>query len=108
MKMYIESDNGGRAIAIEFNRVWYFVDCAPYGTWGDIDILEGTEEAAAERIRRGIKNGACYGLADCISDIEAGDMLYNHISEYDGMTVDDILKKENSDRDFDLIKFVEI
>lgn len=110
MKMYIASDNGGRYIVIELNCAWYFCNLAPWGRWGDIDVLEGSEEEAAERIRRGIKDGACYGLADCIPDIEAGNMcyVYDHILEYDGMTVDDILEKENSNRDFDFIKFVEI
>ena len=108
MKMYIESDNGGRAVAIENERAWYFVDCAPSGTWGDIDILDGTEEEAAARIRAGIESGECYGIDDCVSEIESDNPIFRHISEYDGMTVDDICEKENSGRDFDHVTFTEI
>jgi hypothetical protein len=107
MKMYIESDNGGRAVAIEINKKWYFVDCAPYGTWGDIDILDGTEEEAAARIREGIKNGECYGVEDCAAEVES-DTLYQHIPEYDGMTVQQVEEYDNRNRTCDFTTYTEI
>ena len=93
-KMYLESDNGGRCIFICICNIWYSVDCAPSGTWGDIDILDGDEEEAAERIREAINNGECYGIEDCESDIEGEDPLYKHIPEYDGMTARQIEEYE--------------
>lgn len=108
MKMYIESDNGGRAIAIEINKKWYFVDCAPSGTWGDIDILDGTEEEAAARVRAGIESGECYGIEDCAQDISAGDMLYKHIPEFDGMNVQQVEEHDNNGRTCDFTTYTEI
>lgn len=108
MKMYIESDNGGRAVAIEINNTWYFVDCAPYGTWGYIDILDGTEEEAAARVRAGIENGECYGIDDCASDIESGNALFRHIPEYDGMTVEQIAEYDNQNKTCDFTTYTEI
>lgn len=107
MKMYIESDNGGRAIAIEINKKWYFVDCAPCGTWGDIDILDGTEEEAAARIRAGIESGECYGVEDCAEEVESN-ALYQHIPEYDGMNVQQVEEYDNHGRTCDFTTYTEI
>lgn len=93
-KMYIESDNSGRSIFINIGKSWYYVDCAPNGKWGDVDIIEGTEEEAAKRIREAINNEECYGIEDCESDIEGENPLYRHIPEYDGMTARQIEEYE--------------
>ena len=108
MKMYLESDNGGRAIAIEINQKWYFVDCAPNGTWGDIDILNGTKEEAAARVRTGIENGECYDINDCAEAIECGDTLYKHIPNYDGMDAEEVAAYDNEGRTCDFTTYTEI
>lgn len=108
MKMYIESDNGGRTVAIEIDKKWYFVDCAPSGTWGDIDILDGTEEEAAARIRAGIETGECYDIDDCAAEIEAENPIFRHVPEYDGMSVEEVVDMDNNGRTCDFTTYTEI
>ena len=103
--LYIESDNGGRSVFLCLNGKWYYYDTAPNGTYGGIDVLDGSEEDAAKRIRSAIDSGELFDADDFDeSDVET----WNYIKEYDGMTAEDILDKENSGRDFDYTELVEI
>lgn len=88
--LYIESDNGGRAVMLHISEKWYICDCAPSGCFGDIDILDGTEYEAAARIRKAINSGEVYDEFDCANNLES----FRHIPEYDGLTVEQIVEKE--------------
>ena len=48
--LYIESDNGGRAVMLRVDNTWYICDCAPSGCFGDIEISE--TENCKDRPRR--------------------------------------------------------
>lgn len=89
MKLYLMCDNGGRCVAFENNGKWYILDCSPSGLFGDVDILEGTPEESAERIRNGIDSGILYTEKEQAENLE----MWQHIPEWDGKTVSEI---ENS------------
>ena len=42
IKMYIEEDNGGRAVIITDGSRFYANACASDGFFGDVDIIDGT------------------------------------------------------------------
>lgn len=88
--LYIESDNGGRAVMLRISEKWYICDCAPYGCFGDIDILEGAEHEAAARVREAINSGEVYDEIDCANNLES----FRYIPEYDGLTSEQIEEKE--------------
>jgi hypothetical protein len=88
--LYIESDNGGRAVMLRISEKWYICDCAPSGCFGDIDILEGTEHEAAARVRDAINAGEVYDEIDCANNLES----FRYIPEYDGLTAEQIEEKE--------------
>lgn len=88
--LYIESDNGGRAIMLRISEKWYICDCAPSGCFGDIDILDGTEHEAAARIREAIESGEVYDEIDCANNLES----FRYIHEYDRLTAEQIEEKE--------------
>lgn len=106
-RMYVMDDNGGRGILLNVGNAWTYNDCTPSGTYGDVDILSGSPESAAQRIRRAIQNGDVYGPDDFeISDLN--DYGFRTIPEYSGMTIDEIDEYENNGRDFDTTAFAEI
>lgn len=107
MKLYIESDNGGRSIACELNGLWFFDACSPDGTFCGIDILEGSDEDAASRIRSAIDQNLI-DLDDLEIDIDYHDDQWKFIPEYKNLSSDEIEEKENSGRDFDLTTFTRI
>lgn len=89
--LYIESDNGGRAVMLRVSEKWYICDCSPSGCFGDIDILDGTEHEAAARVREAINNGEVYDEIDCAENLET----FRYIPEYDGLTAEQIEEREN-------------
>lgn len=95
--LYIESDNGGRAVMLRISEKWYICDCTPSGCFGDIDILGGTEHEAAARVREAINSGEVYDEIECAENLET----FRYIPEYDGLTAEQIEEKE---RETTLIK----
>lgn len=81
IKMYIEYNNGNNGILLTDGSQWIYLDAAEIAA----DISE--EETAAENVRNAIENGDLYGAEDlwdeCFDD-------EHHISEYDGLTLDEI------------------
>lgn len=88
--LYIESDNGGRAVMLSVDKAWYICDCAPSGCFGDVDILNGTEREAAARVREAINAGEVYDEIDCANNRES----FRYIPEYDGLTAEQIEEQE--------------
>lgn len=95
--LYIESDNGGRAVMLSVDNTWYICDCAPSGCFGDVDILNGTEHEAAARVREAINAGEVYDEIDCANNRES----FRYIPEYDGLTAGQI---EETERETTLTK----
>lgn len=95
--LYIESDNGGRAVMLSVDKTWYICDCAPSGCFGDVDILNGTEHEAAARVREAINAGEVYDEIDCANNRES----FRYIPEYDGLTAGQI---EETERETTLTK----
>lgn len=110
MKMYLESDNGGRDILVEVNGKWYSLSsCAPSGYFGTVDIWEHTEEEnVAAMIRHAIVNGDCWDINECAIEIERANPIFHYIPEWDGMTANEILDECNAGLDFDLTTLTEI
>ena len=81
IKMYIEYNNGNNGILLTDGNQWIYLDAAEIAA----DISK--EETAAENVKNAIENGDRYGAEDlweeCCDD-------EHHISEYDGMELDDI------------------
>ena len=50
IKMYIEEDNGGRAVIITNGSRFYANACAPDGYFGDVDIIDGTLTEIVEEL----------------------------------------------------------
>ena len=107
IKLYIESDNGGRSIACDLLGSWFFNACSPSGTFCGIDILEGSDEDAASRIRSAIDKNLI-DLDDIDIDITYHEDQWKFIPEYKNLSSDEIEEKENSGRDFDLTTFTRI
>jgi hypothetical protein len=103
-KLYIESDNGGRSVMLRIGSKWYVCDCAPSGCFGDVDILEGTEEEAAARMRAAINAGEIYDENDCAENLDT----FRYIPDYDGLTTEQIENRENDGRTCDYMRMVEI
>lgn len=81
IKMYIEYNNGNNGILLTDGSHWMYLDAA------EITADISKEETAAENVRSAIENGDLYGAEDlweeCFDD-------EHHISEYDGLTLDEI------------------
>ena len=106
-RMFVQEDNGGRGILLNVGREWSYNDCSPNGTYGDVDILSGSIESVASRIRKAIQNGEVYGPNDFgIDDLD--DYGFRAIPEYRGMTIAEIDEYENNGRDFDMTSYAEI
>lgn len=105
--LYIESDNGGRAVALNANGNWYICDCAPSGYFGDIDILDGTEEEAAARIRAAIESGNLYTAEEYADDAELNP-AWRCIVDWTGMNAADVENSCNADRSCEFTTLTEI
>ena len=103
-KLYIESDNGGRSVMLRIGKKWYVCDCAPSGYFGSVDILDGTEEETAARMRKAIDEGDIYDENDCAENLET----FRYIPDYDGLTAEQIENRENDGRTCDYMRMVEI
>lgn len=81
IKMYVEFNNGNNGLLLTDGNSWMYLDASEIAP----DISE--EETAAENVRNAIKSGALYSADDlweeCFDD-------EHHISEYDGMKLDEI------------------
>lgn len=81
IKMYIEYNNGNNGILLTDGNQWIYLDAS------EITADISTEETAAENVRNAIENGDLYCAEDlweeCFDD-------EHHISEYDGLTLDEI------------------
>lgn len=81
IKMYIEYNNGGSCLLLTDGTRWMYLDATEIVP----DISE--EETAAENVKNAIESGDLYGAEDlweeCFDD-------EHHISEYDGLTLDEI------------------
>jgi hypothetical protein len=106
-KMYIESDNGGRSVVICTGKKWYMCDCAPWGRFGDVDILDGTEQDAARRMRKAIKSGDLDSADDYARGIE-NDYTWERIDAWDGMDAGKVEEYENNGRDCDFMALTKI
>lgn len=103
-KLYIESDNGGRSVMLRVGKKWYICDCAPSGYFGTVDIIDGTEEETAARMRKAIDGGEIYDENDCAENLET----FRYIPDYDGLTAEQIENRENDGRTCDYMRMVEI
>ena len=103
-KLYIESDNGGRSMMLRIGNKWYVCDCSPSGYFGDVDILAGTEEEAAARMRKAIDAGEIYDESDCAENLDA----FRYIPDYTGLSAEQIENRENGGRTCDYMRMVEI
>lgn len=106
-KMYIESDNSGRAVALNAGDDWYICDCAYTGCFVDVDIMNGTVQDAAHRIRTAIESGELYtadDYAECADDLSA----WRPIPEWNGLTASGIMDSENAGRSCDFMTLTEI
>ena len=88
-KMYFEINNGNNGILIENDGKWMYFDASEI----PVDISEYTDgnrniDAALYRIRAAINSGDLYGLDDFIDEYSNDEK--HAISEFDGMTIDDI------------------
>lgn len=104
--MYVTESNAGRGILFFYDGEWYYCDCAPYDCWGDVDLHETIEtdedgviwkecitlEALAEKLRQQNAEYTDYCDAD-FTDEQIG----MKVSEYSGMSVDEIQAKEYED-----------
>lgn len=103
-KLYIESDNGGRSVMLRVGKKWYVCDCAPSGYFGTVDILDGTEDEVAARMRKAIDAGDIYDENDCAENLDT----FRYIPDYDGLTAEQIENRENNGRTCDYMLIVEI
>lgn len=106
-KLYIESDNGGRAVALNAGYYWFICDCAHSGCYGGVDILGGTEKDAAHRIRAAIESGELYD-ADDQAEFVAGLIGWRIIPEWHALDADEVEKIENAGRSCDFMTLTEI
>lgn len=81
IKMYVEFNNGGSCLLLTNGTSWMYLDATEIVP----DISE--EETAAENIRNAIKNGDLYDAEDLWEELFDEE---HHITDYDGMTLDDI------------------
>lgn len=81
IKMYIEYNNGGNGILLTDGNQWIYLDAA------EITADISAEETAAENVRNAIENGDLYGAEDLWEELFDEE---HHITDYDGMTLDDI------------------
>lgn len=103
-KLYIESDNSGRSVMLRVGKKWYVCDCAPSGYFGSVDILYGTEEETAARMRKAIDAGEIYDENDCAENLDT----FRYIPDYDGLTAKQIESRENGGRTCNYMHMVEI
>lgn len=103
-KLYIESDNGGRSVMLRAGAKWYVCDCSPSGYFGAVDILGGTEEEAAARMRKAIDAGDIYGENDCAENLDT----FRYIPDYTGLSAEQIESRENDGRTCDYMRMIEI
>jgi hypothetical protein len=80
-RVFVQDDNGGRGILITDGSDWWYTDCAPDGMYGDVDILEGSSESVAQKLR------AAYESGEIGFDPDYG---FRRVDEYSGYTLDDI------------------
>lgn len=106
-KMYIESDNGGRSVVLNSGDDWYICDCSPWGRFGDVDILLGTDEDAAHRIRAAIESGELYD-ADEQSEFVVDLMRWRIIPEWHALSAHQIECVENAGKPWDSMTLTEI
>ena len=108
-KMYIISDNGGRAVLLnagELGAFWFICDCAPSGCFGYVDILDGTEQDAAARMRCAIDLGLL-GTPEMYADV-IDESLWRPIPEWHALDADEIEHIENAGRSCDFMTLTEI
>lgn len=105
-KLYIESDNGGRSIALSAGGYWFICDCAPSGRFGIVDILNGTDQDAAARMRCAID----LGLLDAPDEYANGidESIWHPIPEWHALDADEIVDRENAGRSCDFMTLTEI
>lgn len=101
--MFLQSDNGGYGVLVTDGEKWYY--------WSEYRVLPvnldaDTDEENAEIIRRAIKSGDLYSANDFITEMT--DLDESYIPAYDGMTIEEIDRFENSDRFCDFTTYTEI
>lgn len=86
IKMYVEFNNGNNGLLLTDGTRWMYLDASEI-----VPDISG-KETAAENIRNAINSGDLYGAEDLWDECFDGE---HHVSEYDGMKLDDIDTAEN-------------
>lgn len=107
-RMYIESYNGERTVALTTGGRWFIFDHAPSGYFDTVDIMSGTEQDAANRMCRAIEWGALYTADDYANLVDVKGSAWLYIKAWDSMSAEDVIEYENLGRSCNLLTLTEI
>lgn len=95
-RMYLQSDNGGNGILIQDieNRKWYYWDESQLPVF-----LNGSDDENVAAIKAAIASGDMYDSEDWFNEFSDDELSEHYISEYDGMSLNEIDSMENYETD---------